>query len=54
VEQINARSIFRPASGFIWRGGFDWTCNPCVELLQRQGQVYEAETGFFPQPIRRE
>jgi DNA repair photolyase len=28
LEQINARSIFRPATGFIKRGGFDWTCNP--------------------------
>jgi DNA repair photolyase len=25
---INARSIFSPATGFIRRGGFDWTCNP--------------------------
>ncbi len=25
---INARSIFSPATGFIKRGGFDWTCNP--------------------------
>jgi DNA repair photolyase len=30
VEQINARSIFSPATGFIRRGGFDWTCNPYV------------------------
>jgi len=28
MEQINARSIFSPATGFILRGGFDWTCNP--------------------------
>jgi DNA repair photolyase len=28
VEQINARSIFSPATGYIRRGGFDWTCNP--------------------------
>jgi DNA repair photolyase len=28
VEAINARSIFSPATGFILRGGFDWTCNP--------------------------
>jgi DNA repair photolyase len=25
---VNARSIFSPATGFIRRGGFDWTCNP--------------------------
>lgn len=30
VEQINAKSIFSPATGFIQRGGFDWTCNPYV------------------------
>src|SRR4051812_48853017 len=24
----DARSIFSPATGFILRGGFDWTCNP--------------------------
>jgi DNA repair photolyase len=28
MEQINVRSIFSPATGFILRGGFDWTCNP--------------------------
>jgi DNA repair photolyase len=30
MEQINARSIFTPATGYIQRGGFDWTCNPYV------------------------
>jgi DNA repair photolyase len=28
METINAKSIFSPATGFIQRGGFDWTCNP--------------------------
>jgi DNA repair photolyase len=28
METINARGIFSPATGFIKRGGFDWTCNP--------------------------
>ena len=28
MEPTNARSIFSPATGFIQRGGFDWTCNP--------------------------
>jgi DNA repair photolyase len=28
MEQINARSIFSQATGFIKRGGFAWTCNP--------------------------
>jgi DNA repair photolyase len=30
MEQINARSIFSPATGYIRRGGFDWTCNPYI------------------------
>jgi DNA repair photolyase len=28
MNQLVARSIFSPATGFIKRGGFDWTCNP--------------------------
>jgi DNA repair photolyase len=30
MEQVNARSILSPATGFIRRGGFDWTCNPYI------------------------
>lgn len=30
MEQINSRSIFSRATGFIARGGFAWTCNPYV------------------------
>ncbi|HEY1376138.1 MAG TPA: radical SAM protein [Gemmataceae bacterium] len=30
MDLIAARSIFSPATGFIRRGGFDWTCNPYV------------------------
>jgi DNA repair photolyase len=30
MELINARSIFGQATGFIQRGGFEWTCNPYV------------------------
>ncbi|MCS6851862.1 MAG: radical SAM protein [Gemmataceae bacterium] len=30
METIIARSIFSPATGYIRRGGFDWTCNPYV------------------------
>ncbi len=30
MEQINATSIFSPATGYIRRGGFDWSCNPYV------------------------
>lgn len=28
MEHLIARSIFGPATGFIQRGGFAWTCNP--------------------------
>src|SRR5436309_3727568 len=28
METLIARSIFSEATGFIRRGGFDWTCNP--------------------------
>jgi DNA repair photolyase len=30
MHLTDARSIFSPATGFIRRGGFDWTCNPYV------------------------
>lgn len=30
METLVARSIFSPATGFIRRGGFAWTCNPYV------------------------
>lgn len=28
METVISKSIFSPATGFIRRGGFDWTCNP--------------------------
>jgi DNA repair photolyase len=28
MEALISRSIFSPATGFIQRGGFEWTCNP--------------------------
>ncbi len=28
MDTITSRSIFSPATGFILRGGFDWSCNP--------------------------
>ena len=30
MDLADARSIFSPATGFIRRGGFDWTCNPYI------------------------
>jgi DNA repair photolyase len=55
MEQINARSIFSPATGFIRRGGFAWTCNPylgcsfgctyCYAMFLPQNRRPHAEWG---------
>jgi DNA repair photolyase len=49
MEQINARSIFSPATGFILRGGFDWTCNPYLGCSFGCKYCYAA---FLPQNRR--
>ena len=49
MEQINARSIFSPATGFIKRGGFDWSCNPYVGCSY--GCVY-CYAAYLPQNRR--
>jgi DNA repair photolyase len=30
MNTVISRSIFSPATGYIRRGGFDWTCNPYI------------------------
>src|SRR4051794_37492246 len=47
--RINARSIFSPATGFIARGGFDWTCNPFLGCTY--GCVY-CYAKYLPQNSR--
>jgi DNA repair photolyase len=46
MDLIEARSIFSPATGFILRGGFQWTCNPYVGCTFGCTYCYAA---FLPQ-----
>jgi DNA repair photolyase len=46
MELIESRSIFSPATGFINRGGFEWTCNPYVGCTFSCTYCYAA---FLPQ-----
>jgi DNA repair photolyase len=49
MELIESRSIFSPATGFIRRGGFEWTCNPYVGCTFSCSYCYAA---FLPQNRR--
>ncbi|QJW94065.1 SPL family radical SAM protein [Frigoriglobus tundricola] len=49
MELIESRSIFSPATGFIRRGGFEWTCNPYVGCTFSCAYCYAA---YLPQNRR--
>ena len=49
MQLVEARSIFSPATGFIRRGGFDWTCNPYLGCSFGCTYCYAA---FLPQSRR--
>lgn len=49
MDLVEARSIFSPATGFIKRGGFDWTCNPYVGCTFGCGYCYAM---YLPQNDR--
>ncbi len=55
MELIESRSIFSPATGFIRRGGFEWTCNPyvgctfgCTYCLIPETPVLHADLSWRP------
>jgi DNA repair photolyase len=51
MEQVNAKSIFSPATGFIQRGGFEWTCNPYLGCSFGCLYCYAAFLPQNPRPV---
>jgi DNA repair photolyase len=49
MELVESKSIFSPATGFIKRGGFEWTCNPYIGCTFSCQYCYAA---FLPQNRR--
>ena len=49
MDLIESKSIFSPATGFIKRGGFEWTCNPYVGCTFSCTYCYAA---YLPQNRR--
>jgi DNA repair photolyase len=52
LEQINAKSLFNRATGFIARGGFDFTVNPYVGCTFGCTYCYAAYLPQNPHPIK--
>ena len=51
MEFIEAKSLFSPATGFIARGGFDFTCNPYVGCTFSCRYCYAVFLPQNPKPV---
>ena len=50
MDLIDAKSLFSPATGFIARGGFDFTCNPYLGCSFGCGYCYAEYLPQNPRP----